>query len=87
MTFERLEALLGWNNSLIPASTYYSQNYSRIIGTGLNVIWASGRHSNIHLRSVTVFVENQNAVIGHLLCLKQGLQLTKMLEVSGHVCS
>ena len=35
MTFERLEALLGWNNSLVPASTYYSQNYSRIIGTGL----------------------------------------------------
>ena len=35
VNFERLEALLGWNNSLIPASTYYSHNYSRIIGTGL----------------------------------------------------
>ena len=37
MTFERLAALLGWNNSLIPASAYYSQNYSGIIGTAL--IW------------------------------------------------
>ena len=37
VNFERLEALLGWNNSLIPASTYYSNNYSRIIGTGLAV--------------------------------------------------
>ena len=35
MTVEKLEALLAWNNSLIPASTYYSQIYSRIIGTGL----------------------------------------------------
>ena len=35
VNFKRLEALLGWNNSLIPASTYYSHNYSRIIGTGL----------------------------------------------------
>ena len=35
-TFERLEALLGCNNSLTPTSTHYSQNYSRIIGTGLH---------------------------------------------------
>ena len=38
MTFERLEALLGWNNSLISASTYYSQNYSGIIGTALGEV-------------------------------------------------
>ena len=37
VNFERLEALLGWNNSLISASTYYSHNYSRIIGTALAV--------------------------------------------------
>ena len=35
MTFAKFEVLLGWNNSRILAGTYYSQNYSRIIGTGL----------------------------------------------------
>ena len=31
----KFEVLLGWNNSRILAGTYYSQSYSRIIGTGL----------------------------------------------------
>ena len=31
----KFEVLLGWNNSRIPTGTYYSQNYSRIFGTGL----------------------------------------------------
>ena len=35
LTSAKFEVLLGWNNSRILAGTYYSQNYSRIIGTGL----------------------------------------------------
>ena len=35
LTFAKFEVLLCWNNSRILAGTYYSQNYSAIIGTGL----------------------------------------------------
>ena len=56
MTFERLEALVGWNNSLIPASTYYSKNYSQIIGTGLDeieflqAVFPAGELENLRLK-------------------------------------
>ena len=43
LTFVKFKVLLGWNNSRILAGTYYSQNYSRIIGTGViikdHVVW------------------------------------------------
>ena len=35
IVFVGAQSLLGWNNSLILVYTYYSQNYSGIIGTGL----------------------------------------------------
>ena len=40
-----------------------------------------------YLGSVTILIEDQYPVIGHFLCLKKCLQLTKMLEVLRHVCS
>ena len=82
MTFAKFEVLLGRNNSRILAGTYYSQNYSRIIGTGLAIV-RYNNHSVMHARGdVCVYRPD---VFQHVLHLHHILLRSRFMHSSGLV--